>query len=231
MTTNDVIKKFDKDIKNWRSEKRSFWEHTILINATILGFSVATSQIGNIVEPNIFLVLAWIFLLLSILIGILLLRQDQDIKISSDIKNFEINYDLTQIEDLFNSNKITKTQRDGMIIAAYYKTGINDLLIKEGSKFSPYAMELVQKYTSDLPSSKILKDIPKTNNIVGKLFEQLKHLITIDYLKLSSWNYCFIIGAYTSLLLSVLTGPYVKSLLYKIFSLIGLIYSIINTLP
>jgi hypothetical protein len=111
----DPILKFDQNATEWRKESRWLWGHITLVNATVLGFSVTTTQIRNLVEPNIWLIFSWISLLFSILLGFILLKKDQDIRVSSDIKSFEFNYNLKIIEDDFNKGNITQEKRNGLL--------------------------------------------------------------------------------------------------------------------
>lgn len=205
MDVLETVKKFGTNTDEWRQEKRSLWTHVTLVNATILGFSVAIAQNTSNSNTNLFLVLSWFSLIIDVLLGIILLKVDQDIKVSSDIKSFELNYNLTNIEVDYNANKITKDQRDGMILATYYQSGIDKMLRNEGTQFSQYAMDKINKNLDDLPSKKILKDaIPKERGIVGNVFKLFDDHIKLNNQAYSDWFYYLTILSYTLMFLSII---------------------------
>lgn len=205
MDVLEAVKKFGTNTEEWRQEKRSLWTHTTLVNATILGFSVAIAQNSSSPNTNLSLIISWVCLILDVLLGIILLKVDQDIKISTDIKTFEFNYNLTNIEGDYGVNKITKEQRDGMLLATFYQNGMDKALRNEGSQFSQFALDKINKYLNDLPSKHILKDAkPSKRSFVGQIFKTIDDHIKNYNQTYSDWFYYLKIFSYLFMFLSVI---------------------------
>lgn len=205
MDVLEAVKKFGTNTEEWRQEKRSLWTHTTLVNATILGFSVAIAQNASNPNTNLFLIISWVCLILDVLLGIVLLKVDQDIKISTDIKTFEFNYNLTNIEGDYGANKINKEQRDGMLLATFFQNGMDKALRNEGSQFSQFALDKINKYLNDLPSKHILKDTkPPKRSFAGQIFKTIDDHIKSNNQTYSDWFYYLTIFSYIFMFLSII---------------------------
>lgn len=202
----EELHKLGKNIEDWKNQNRWLWGHIILVNATILGFTVGTTQIKNIVEPNLFLVLSWILLLGTVFLGILLLHEDQDIKFTSDLNSFEFKYNMAEIEGQYSEGKINAEQRRGLILATMAENELIQLTDR-GIKFTQVAKNLIEKYKTKLPTKIFISPIPGKSS---KWKNPVKIWLYKNHINLSNWFYYLSLAAYLSLFLSVITGPYTK---------------------
>jgi len=202
----EEIDKLGKNFEDWKNQNRWLWGHIILVNATILGFTVGMTQIKNIVEPNLFLISSWILLLGTVFLGILLLHEDQDIKFTSDLDSFEFKYNMAEIEGRYRAGKITADQRKGLILAAMAENELIQLTDKS-IKFNQLGKDLIEKYKSELPSRLFITPIPGKSS---KWKNPVKIWLYKNHINLSNWFYYLTLAAYISLFLSVATGPYIK---------------------
>lgn len=206
---NNSIDVFSKDTENWRTESRFLWSHVILINATVLGFSIGTTQIRNIVDPNLFLITSWTALIVSVALGILILKLDQDLKVLGDVASFEFKYNFEEISKLSNQNTDEQNKKKGLMIQTILNNPyIYNGLIKQGSDFSDFAKALARKYEKELPSAKLFKNV---ENKKFDLFRPINEYLRDHYSGLSRFFYIFTVIAYIAMLISVFTGPYFKA--------------------
>lgn len=158
---NKARKALDKllvDIQEHKHGQREFWKHATIILVTIVGFSSALFSITN-TSPNIFILFSLGLMLLGILIGLLLIREDIDFKQHNNLIQAMFKYNDGVLRSKIESGEIIigSERHKGLILAHLIETfKDNPYFTKKDFPFKSFAYELAEKYASQLPFQEFL---------------------------------------------------------------------------
>ena len=176
------LDKINTSVQDTRLRKYDFWKHTTLIIVTIIGFSVALFSIST-KTPNIFILISLGLMLVDVLLGLLILREDIDINQHQGFVNNIFSYNNWIILDKVQNGELNAQSEEhkGLFIANLIE-GFKDnpSFNKDKEFFNQYSYNLAEKYKDKLPFQQFLKETGGRNRwkdpvqkVVVKHFELL----------------------------------------------------------
>lgn len=175
---------------SWASTQ-DFWKHLVVVESTVLGLTVGFIAAQDR-PPNWLLVSSWVFLLLAIAAGSLLLKVGIDLNFDNTLRFFRFNSDVAGIMARVESGDldVKSEEYQGLFVAASFNAPPGST---SEQIFTPKAKELAAKYADKLPTSPLF-NVPKRTWFARALHTHWQRIETVFYL-------CSI-GAFAFLLLS-----------------------------
>lgn len=163
---------------------REFWKHITIILATIVGFSSSLISITGY-HPNIFLLTSLGLMILALLFGLLLVREDIDYQMHATFKNtvYQYNYYMLQ-KDVENGNLLSGSEKHAGLILANLIYGFSSPHIsKQNLGLNQKAYDLAKKYESQLPLQKYMIKTGRSRyeDIIQKLFIKYTNQIALGF--------------------------------------------------
>jgi hypothetical protein len=149
---------FSRRLDDSWAATHDFWKHLVVVEATVLGLTVGLLG-GRDEAPAITVVLSWVFLLLAIAVGCVLVKIAIDVTIDGAIRGYRGAADIAGIMAQVEAGELDPKSDDyrGLFVAAMFQSAPNEAA---RAAFSPLARGLVEKYVGRLPTSSFL-NMPK----------------------------------------------------------------------
>ncbi|MBU0507194.1 hypothetical protein KJ708_14495 [bacterium] len=194
------INKFSDSSQNYQTATRSFWNHLTTIQAGLLGLTLPLSMLSQL-PLNWLLVAAWCLQLLSVGLGLLMIKHDIDREFWASYDSFRFAFNMNEInaddiEGKFNNDPNKKT---GLLLATmddwHSNLGLNENLWTDEAK------RLIEIFKSEKPSNTFMVDNPKAKKTVLLKFFK-KHyalIITAFYISIFLSLSCLLFGTFMRL--------------------------------
>lgn len=151
-----AIKEYTKQQDRWQRVSINLWKNLIIVQATILGFSIALYSIQEMKPLFITLKISWSLMLFSIFVGFLLLREYNDISIHNASENFKLRYNMGDIEEKKNKGLISPEEYNKLVFTAIFLH--SPLPQKEPIyKLTEKAKRTLEEYKNKLSSAEFLE--------------------------------------------------------------------------
>lgn len=157
------LEKISSSLQATRLHKIDFWEHITLVLITVVGFSVALfSQSDG--PLNVFIYLALGLMLLSVVIGLLLIREDIDINQHNEFTSGVFSYNSWMVMERVEKGELNPQSEEhkGLVIANIIE-GFKNIPTFNEKIFNKYAEDLANKYKGKLPFQQFLKETKGKN--------------------------------------------------------------------
>jgi hypothetical protein len=149
---------FSRRLDDSWAATHDFWKHLVVVEATVLGLTVGLLG-GRDQAPAITLALSWVFLLLAIAVGCVLVKVAIDVTIDGAVRAYRGAADVAGIMAQVEAGELDPKSDDyrGLFVAATFQGAPNEAA---RAAFSPLDKALVEKYADKLPTSSFL-NMPK----------------------------------------------------------------------
>lgn len=137
---------------------QDFWKHLVVVEATVLGLTVGFIAAQDR-APTWILAASWVFLLLAIAAGCLLLKVGIDFNFDNTLRMFRFQSDVAGIMSRVEEGELDQKSEEfqGLFVAASFQAPPGAV---SQQIFTPKAKELAAKYAAKLPTSPLF-NIPK----------------------------------------------------------------------
>jgi len=178
-----------QDLGSIRVSQREHWKHITTILATIVGLSTVLLSQGDSV-PNSFVLSSLVLMLITMLIGFLIIKEDLDLTQHNKLWTSVFQYNSAIIMARVSNGELdTKSEEYiGLTIANFIELTQNNSSFADEKIFNRYSEDLADKYRSKLPFQRYLKKLDTKKGLwISKIRKKVvwKHLgllITAFYL-------------------------------------------------
>lgn len=187
---NKALRALDKlliDVQEHKRGQREFWKHVTIILVTVISFSSALFSVTD-TSPNFFILSSLGLMLLGVLIGLLLIREDVDFEQHNNFIQAMFKYNDGILRSKIENGEIVvgSEKHKGLILAHIIETfKDNPYYTKRDLGLNSYAYKLAEKHVDQLPSREFLVNKGKSRyaDPVQKLFlKRFNWIVNLFYL-------------------------------------------------